>query len=91
MQPSAANEEQRRSSSKQTKNSTKNNRPTTVIDVGLRCSKPSPWWGIVLAVYNNALLNTAPQEDLATPWLVESEPFAPLEPCNEGGFASHRL
>ncbi len=41
---------------------------------------------LVLATYNHALLGAqnAPEDDQA-PLLVESEPFAPLAPCNEGG------
>ncbi|MGB1485212.1 MAG: DUF7151 family protein, partial [Poseidonia sp.] len=91
MQPSAANEEQQRRSSSETNEEQHEEQPPhhrhrrwftvlqTLTLVGV----------LLLAVYNNALLNTAPQEDLATPWLVESEPFAPLEPCNEGGIRLH--
>ena len=44
---------------------------------------------MMLALYNHALVNAVPEETLATPWLVESEPFGPLEPCNEGGARIH--
>ncbi|RJU92067.1 MAG: hypothetical protein DWC03_07630 [Candidatus Poseidoniales archaeon] len=44
---------------------------------------------LLLAVYNHALIDAAPEETLATPWLVESEPFEPLAPCNEGGSRLH--
>ena len=44
---------------------------------------------LLLAVYNHALISANPEETLATPWLVESEPFAPLAPCNEGGSRVH--
>lgn len=44
---------------------------------------------LMLAVYNHALIDASPKETLATPWLVESEPFEPLAPCNEGGFRLH--
>ena len=87
MQPSAANEEPRHGSSSETNQEQPDEQPPhhrhrrwfTVLQTLTLVA------ALLLAVYNNALLNTAPQEDLATPWLVESEPFAPLEPCNEGG------
>ena len=44
---------------------------------------------LLLAVYNHALIDAGPEETLATPWLVESEPFEPLAPCNEGGSRLH--
>ena len=44
---------------------------------------------LLLAVYNHALIDGSPEETLATPWLVESEPFEPLAPCNEGGSRVH--
>ncbi len=44
---------------------------------------------LLLSVYNHALIETAPQETLAAPWLVESENFDPQAPCNEGGFRVH--
>lgn len=44
---------------------------------------------LVLAVYNHALIVAPHEEQLATPWLVETEPFGPLAPCNEGGSRLH--
>ncbi len=43
---------------------------------------------LVLALYNNALIDHLPETDTTTAQgqlLVETEPFAPLAPCNEGG------
>ncbi|MEC7461107.1 MAG: hypothetical protein VX891_03370 [Candidatus Thermoplasmatota archaeon] len=44
---------------------------------------------LLLAVYNHALIGLPQEETKATAWLVESEPFDPLAPCNEGGFRIH--
>ena len=44
---------------------------------------------LLLATYNHALLGASPTNNTATPWLVESEPFDALAPCNEGGFRIH--
>ena len=44
---------------------------------------------LLLAVYNHALIGLPQEETQATAWLVESEPFDPLAPCNEGGFRIH--
>ena len=38
---------------------------------------------LLLAVYNHALIDANPEETLATPWLVESEPFEPLAPVTK--------
>ena len=41
---------------------------------------------LVLATYNHALIGEVSMPEADTPLLlVESEPFAPLAPCNEGG------
>ena len=41
---------------------------------------------LVLALYNNALIEQLPsQQTSPTPWVVETETFEPLAPCNEGG------
>ncbi|MFZ8906189.1 MAG: DUF7151 family protein [Poseidonia sp.] len=44
---------------------------------------------LLLATYNHALIGASPSQTTATPWLVETEPFEPLAPCNEGGFRIH--
>lgn len=44
---------------------------------------------LLLATYNHALIGASPAQTTATPWLVESEPFEPLAPCDQGGFRIH--
>ena len=44
---------------------------------------------LLLATYNHALIGAAPDQTTATPWLVESEPFEPVAPCNQGGYHIH--
>lgn len=44
---------------------------------------------LLLATYNHALIGASPNATTATPWLVESESFEALPPCNEGGFRIH--
>lgn len=44
---------------------------------------------LLLATYNHALIGAAPEKTTATPWLVESEPFDPVAPCNQGGYYIH--
>jgi ELWxxDGT repeat protein len=44
---------------------------------------------LLLATYNHALIGATPEKTTATPWLVESEPFEPVAPCNQGGYYIH--
>ena len=44
---------------------------------------------LFLSVYNHALLSSPSESSSLTSWLVESEPFSELAPCNEGGFHIH--
>ena len=44
---------------------------------------------LLLSVYNHALLGASHDSSTASQWLVESEPFEGLAPCNEGGVRLH--
>ena len=89
MQPTAGNEPNRQDHGDQTEQRTPDHPP----------HRHRRWLSVVqtltlitallLATYNHALIGASPTNTTATPWLVESEPFDALAPCNEGGFRIH--
>ena len=89
MQPTARNEPDRQDQDDQNEQRTPDHPP----------HRHRRWFAVVqtltlitallLATYNHALIGASPTNTTATPWLVESEPFDALAPCNEGGFRIH--